>query len=418
MKKPLDQDKEINTDADASLKGIGLQKVRAVERLLKALLEDKKCIYCTIEHIDDVIEIEMASETTKYITEQNKAYSKAFSINSEEIKNSLRIFFDNWRKVEQSEDIVFVFYTNTVMAKENKTGVLKSIKEKLPSEPLLDLLIQKKYEIAFPFILPVFKDYYIEQHKKHTDDNTYYEKLIASITDKEWKTFFNSIEWRFAEDDEQKIRGTIASYVQQLCVIYNADIKYTDKIVASLLYMVESRALEKDFLRKVVHVSEVKNLFFDFMREAKVEEKLDPVHTKWDQVKCDDVRNLEEKINSVCDDFDEDILQELEDEYIDGVFEQQQCTELKEVKAYNYRVYKACQKLVKRFLKEKQDDISQQDIQQVLEQLTDEAEKIILDKSKTYKMPFLDRDMISKTILILFQECYLAFDEGGVYYGQ
>ena len=42
------------------------------------------------------------------------------------------------------------------------------------------------------------------------------------------------------------------------------------------------------------------------------------------------------------------------------------------------------------------------------------AEKMLEDKSKTYKMPFQDRDMIRKTIILLFEECFLAFDERGV----
>lgn len=413
MKRSLNCNEEINTDAEASLKGLGLQKMRAVERLLRALLEDKKNIYCTIEHIDDVLEIDMGSDITEYTTEQNKVYSTPFSINSEEIKNSLRIFFDNWRKVEQSENIIFVFYTNTKIAKEKKVGVLKGILEPLPTEPILQLLMEKKYDKAFQFALPVFKDYYIGQHKKHSEDNSYYEKLIESITIDEWKLFFDLVEWRFGEEDEKEIRDSIKSYVKELCIRYNADNKFCDKIIASLLDMIESRALEEDFLRKVVHVSEVKNLFCEFIREAKIEEKLDPVHLKWDQIKCDDVRNLQEKIYSVCPEFDEDIIQELEDDYVEGVFEQQQCAEVKEVKAYNYRIYKICQRIIKKIIKEKQGKLLQDEVDDIFEKLTDEAEKIIIDKAKTYKIPYLDRDMVKKTIIILFQDCFLALDEGG-----
>lgn len=50
------QSNQINTNADASIKGIGLQKVRAAERLLKAVLQEKKALYCMIEHVDDVLE--------------------------------------------------------------------------------------------------------------------------------------------------------------------------------------------------------------------------------------------------------------------------------------------------------------------------------------------------------------------------
>ena len=120
------QSNQINTNADASIKGIGLQKVRAAERLLKAVLQEKKALYCMIEHVDDVLEGNWQGEVVKYTAEQNKSYSVDFSMNSHEIKNSLRIFFDTWLgTVEMSESIQFVFYTNVKFKKENKAGVFK-----------------------------------------------------------------------------------------------------------------------------------------------------------------------------------------------------------------------------------------------------------------------------------------------------
>jgi len=186
------------------LKGIGLQKVRAAERLLKAIIDGKRAVFCTIEHIDDVLEIDMDGETAGYTTEQNKSYTSGFSMNSQEIKNSLRIFFDNWRGVvESSESMRFVFYTNAPILKEKKVGVLKNIKEELPEQALIQLLIEKKYESAFPFVLPIMKYYYIEQHKKHTQDIGIYERLWESMTFEKWKVFFDLIEWNFEQKDEK-----------------------------------------------------------------------------------------------------------------------------------------------------------------------------------------------------------------------
>ena len=74
-----------------------------------------------IEHVDDVLEGNWQGEVVKYTAEQNKSYSVDFSMNSHEIKNSLRIFFDTWLgTVEMSESIQFVFYTNVKFKKENK----------------------------------------------------------------------------------------------------------------------------------------------------------------------------------------------------------------------------------------------------------------------------------------------------------
>lgn len=417
MKKTLDRNEEINTDAEASIKGIGLQKLRAAERLLKALLDNRRSILCTIEHIDDVLEVNMEQEATEYITEQNKSYSTPFSMNSEEIKNSLRIFYDNWRKVEESESIVFVFYTNTSISKEKKVGVLKDIENELPKRPLLELLINREYDLAFPFVLPIFRKYYIEQHRKHTKQPLFYEQLMDSLSDSDWKKFFDRIEWCFGEGDEQITRNNISLLVAELCARFDVNVKYVDKIVASILDMVESRALEDDFLKKIVHVGEVKSLFLEFAREAKIQEKLDPIHLKWDLITCDDIRDLNKKILTVCPEYPSDLLDEMEDEYVDGSFEQRQYPDVREVKAYNYRVYKVCKKMVSRVIKEKKDSYSSDDINLILEELTTEAEKIILDKAKTYKIPYLDRDMVHKTILLLFQECFLAFDGRSVVNG-
>ena len=74
-------------------------------------------------------------------TEQNKNYNSSFSINSDEIKNSLRIFLDTWRRVEYDENMTFVFYTNTSIVKEKKVGLIKDLDLKLPKEPVLQLLI-------------------------------------------------------------------------------------------------------------------------------------------------------------------------------------------------------------------------------------------------------------------------------------
>lgn len=416
MIKEVLQTEQINTDADSSIKGIGLQKVRAAERLLKALLENKRAIFCTIEHIDDVLEVDIEQETTNYTAEQNKSYSTDFSMNSHEVKNSLRIFFDNWfGTVEVSESIKFVFYTNANIKKENKVGVLKDMKESLPEKPLLQLLYEKKYDEAFPFVLPIFREYYLEQHKKHVkkdEDIVLFEKMLDSMNEEKWKKFFGLIEWNFGKADEIEVRKKVNDLVGEICLKYDVNKKYTQTIVAQILDMIESRKFEDDFLCRIVHVAEIKALFLEFAQEAKVQEKLDPMHERWDNIQCEDVRNINEKFLCVCPDYEEESLEDLEEEYIDGAYEQSHHQNHRQVKAYNYRVYKTCQKNIKKFLKERSGTFTQDEIEVFIESLTCEADKLIQDKAKTYDVAFEDQDMIRKTIIMLFQECYLALDEG------
>lgn len=405
----------INTDADSSIKGIGLQKLRVVKRLLEALLNDNKVVFCAIEYVDDVIEIDMGEATSKITTEQNKNYSSPFSVNSPEIKNSLRIFFDTWRKVENDEKISFVFYTNTSICKENKVGEIKKLDLELPNEPILKLLIEKKYDEALPIIIPILKDYYIKQYRKHKgDDVQYYEEELADMKEEDWINFFDLIEWKFEEDDESGLTKKLELLVEELCSKFYVEIKYSKKILSCIKDLIESQSLNKNFLDKLVHVAQIEVLFKDFALEAKLEEKLDPVYKKWDEIEINDVRNLEKKILNVCEDFDKDELDELQDSYIEGKFEQTSYVEKREVKAYNYRIYKECKKRIKHILKDKEEcKFSEVEIQEIIEILTDISEEHILDKSKTYKIPYKDRDMVKKTILILFEECFLALDKVG-----
>ncbi|NFT07686.1 hypothetical protein FDF26_11535 [Clostridium botulinum] len=313
----------IDTSADSNIKGMGLQKLRAAERLLESILLDKKGIYCAIEYVDDVIEMNFDSKKADIQTEQNKNYNTPFSINSDEIKNSLRIFFDTWRRVEEDENMTFVFYTNTSIAKENKTEIIKRLNLTLPKEPILELLINKEYDKVLPIIIPVFKEYYVKQHNKNNgNDLGFYEELINSYKYEKWEKFFKLIEWKFNEEDERTLRLKLEDAVQKVCNKLLIDVKYSKKILACILQLIEEKSLEKDFFNRMVNVSEIQLLFKDFEREVKIEEIIDPVHEKWDKLGKDDYRDLKEKILNVCSDFDEDTLEELQDDYVDGEFEQ------------------------------------------------------------------------------------------------
>ncbi|WP_277408546.1 hypothetical protein [Lacrimispora xylanisolvens] len=330
----------------------------------------------------------------------------------------MRIFFDNWLgTVEASESIQFVFYTNTSIMKEKRVGVLQTLKLELPEEPILQLLIEKRYNEALPFVRPVIEGYYIEQHKKHTSEIAPYQQLLDNMDDKKWINFLQLIEWNFGEADEQIVRANVIDRVKDLCFIYDVDTKYVSTIVAELIDMVESRTFEKDFLKRIVHVGEVKSLFLEKSMEAKVKHFLDPIHTKWDEIQCADIRNLQDKITCVCPEFDRDELDYLTDEYADGAFEQKHHNDVRAVKAFNYRIYNVCRRIIKRKIKDHQAIFTEDEITDLIDELVTEAGGLIKDKAQTYDVAFKDTDMVKKTILILFEECYLAFDEKGVLNG-
>lgn len=374
MKEEVIIKNNIDTSADSNIKGMGLQKLRATERLLEAIILEKQGIYCTIEYVDDVIEMDFSKENTCIQTEQNKNYKSAFSINSDEVKNSLRIFLDTWRRVEYDENMTFMFYTNTSIAKEKSVGVIKKLGLKLPKEPVLKLLISKEYDQALPIIVPVLKDYYISQHNTNSnskEDAKFYENLINGYSDETWKTFFQLIEWKFNEENEKTLRFKLESTVKNVCDKLDVDSKYSDKILSCILQLIEEKSLEKNFLNRMVSVSDIKLLFKDFERKVRVEERIDPVHKKWDELDKSDIRDLEEKIKSVCPNFDEDDLEDLQTDFAEGKFEQDSYREIKAVKAYNYRIYNICRRRIRDILKKKDEyKFSEEEINNILDELT------------------------------------------------
>ncbi|ABR47069.1 hypothetical protein Amet_0844 [Alkaliphilus metalliredigens QYMF] len=414
----------IDSNADSPIRGIVLQKLRAFNKLLDALSEKNFGIMCAIEYIDDVIEVDSSEQRTKITAEQDKLNVKSFSMNSHQVINSIRIFFDNWReKTMNSESIKFVFYTNTVIAKERMTALLTENSVKLPERPILKLLIEKEYDKALPVFKIIFKDYYISQHeqnlkKEEKEKIEIFQQIINQVTDEEWKLFLNLIDWNFEQEDEKILIASVKDKIGKLCDEYDVKLRYIDSIFNEIMSMIEMGTFQDDFLNKVVHVAQLKVLFLEKARIVQSEEYLDPAHQKWDDICCEDIRNLKEKVESVCNQYGEDI-EDLQDDYVEGAYEQEHHNNLKAVKAFKYRIYKLCEREIRKAMKVSDTtDMSKIQIDNFVSTMTDKCETLISDKAKTYNtIPFKDRDMIRKTILILFEECYLAFDKGGTVNG-
>ena len=61
-------------------------------------------------------------------------------------------------------------------------------------------------------------------------------------------------------------------------------------------------------------------------------------------------------------------------------------------------------------------NLSGKDIEEIIEKYTDKAEYIIKERSKDYYYSGIsNRDTLRKIVLDLIDECYLAFDEEGIY---
>ncbi|REA63419.1 hypothetical protein DSL64_02940 [Dyadobacter luteus] len=88
----------------------------------------------------------------------------------------------------------------------------------------------------------------------------------------------------------------------------------------------------------------------------------------------------------------------------------------RDLSALKYRIFEACQKEMVEFFDDKEiAELSNDDIKKLIALFTNRAIEIIRVKSKTYRYPIIDDDLMEKLVLDLINDCYLSFDKAGIY---
>lgn len=135
----------------------------------------------------------------------------------------------------------------------------------------------------------------------------------------------------------------------------------------------------------------------------------------FDKTKPSDVRILKDKLQAVCKNISERRINKYSRDVATGIEETQRYNP-QQIQAMKYRIFEVCQEVLLNFVEGRsENELSQQEIDNLLDSFTNKAEEIILDKSKDYHYPLTNRDILRKMILDLIDTCYLSFDEEGVY---
>lgn len=403
----------INRDASDKIKGFVLQKWRATELLIDTMLQGKYShVYCAIEQFDDVYQRVVTGDELLQNFEQNKDYKSKLSFSSEEVKKSLVNFFDLWCRNELSTSIQFAFYTNTDYSKEKKTDSIERLKIDLPDVPIIELLIEKKYEYnnVLETAIAIFKDYYKQTYEN--SKKTGYVKTLDSLSIATWKTFFENIDWKFGQPDEMELKNRIINKIKQVKYYMDRFNESEEYIFSRITQLFDERLTEDDFLKKLVHLSEVENIFMHFMVGDKKE--WDKAYKVWDIIPLPcDKRNLKDKILSVCKDYSRKRIAMHILDYTSGQIEMNEYQYPHSVSSYKYRIYEACKRYLIGYIvayEKNEIELSEQDIENIFGGLFNVAKEHLEDKSKNYDYPFKDDDTIRKTIYILFDSCFLSFD--------
>lgn len=136
---------------------------------------------------------------------------------------------------------------------------------------------------------------------------------------------------------------------------------------------------------------------------------------QWDNLEKKDIRNIKDKILSVNDQIRDQRIAKYCQDVASGKAELLNFSE-RVTSAMRYRIFEVCQSELLEFCEENEKkELSKEEISGLIEKYTDKACTIIEEKSKDYSYPLKNRDLLRKMVLALIDDCYLSFDEQGIY---
>lgn len=237
--------------------------------------------------------------------------------------------------------------------------------------------------------------------------------MLEYITLEQWRTFFDNIDWKFGEPDEQELKARIIEKIKKVKLYKGYVYGSEEYIFARIDEMFDERLSETNFLKKLVHIAEIENIFMSLMvGENKF---TDSAYRVWEVIPSPtDKRNLKDKLLSVCREYSRKKIAMHIMDFTSGQIEMNENPRQQCVSAYKYRIYEACKRCLVEFIDSYSDkesiELCEEEIEEIFNKLFLKAKEHLEDKSKNYDYPFKDDDILMKTIYMLFENCFLCFD--------
>lgn len=136
---------------------------------------------------------------------------------------------------------------------------------------------------------------------------------------------------------------------------------------------------------------------------------------EWEKTSPTDIRNITDKLKSASSTVKEVRIKKYCRDIASGKVELSRHSE-RVISAMKYRIFEVCQDELIDFIENQEEaELTSKELSELIERYTNRAFEIIKDKSQDYIYPLRNKDILRKVVLALIDECYLSFDEEGIY---
>ena len=168
---------------------------------------------------------------------------------------------------------------------------------------------------------------------------------------------------------------------------------------------------------KQVNIQEVKEFHLHPNNSEKI--KADDLTSlnAWNGLsKPEDIRNFKDKFLPICSDFSISKLNKYNRNLVEGKYEQTIYDE-RDISSLKFIVFDKCQDRLIDFYEKNQSkkNLDKNEVEELINLYIIDARQIIKDKQQVYKYPDVTDDFIKKLVFDLIDECFLSFDEKGIY---
>ncbi|WP_350608249.1 hypothetical protein [Pseudoalteromonas sp. MER144-MNA-CIBAN-0113] len=291
------------------------------------------------------------------------------------------------------------------MKKEKEFSILQSI---VNDGDLTD----EEIKVSKALFLEEYRNQYkvLDENGDVEGYSGFYSK-VSKWSDERFQSFLSQIEWVFDESDEYL--DSVAVDKIKECQSYYSITHHKGKeelILQACRGLLEKRQFSKTKMGRFINPSDIENIFLKVGSNIEGDKPIDPAWKAFDTLENEDFRNLKDKYKAVSDVITNKTLKRLS----------RQATNSKRITgaefgreyvSLRYKVFEIGEEFIEQLSLDHTKKYSEEELDQIVEEIVSITEKQISDWKKTYKIRINDRTSLKGIVLSLFDDCFLAFDD-------